>query len=190
MTVSALTSSQAVAMLWAASRTREPARDTAIVAVCIDAGPHRHELVALRRRDLDPAHGLLALGSGATRRAVRLSATTVTAVLASTSTDPGDPLLQSRSGRPFTDRVVHEQLLTVSSLAGLGHWVAARHLRRTFIAAAARKYPLAVAMRLTGDGSRPYPSATIEQAIDAQVTPDWTSVLDDLLAQEARRLAA
>jgi integrase len=174
----------------AASRTAEHVRDTGIVAICLDAGPHRSELVAAKRGDLDAARGLLTLGSGATRRTIRLGPTALAAVLAAAPDERSSPLLQSSAGRPLTERAVHEQLLTIGSLAGLGHWVTARHLRRTFIATAARRYPLPVSMRLSGHGSHKFPPASVQDAVKCQFVPGWTSVLEELLGQAARRHAA
>ncbi len=131
MSVSALSASQTAAIFAAASRTGELVRDTAIVAICLEAGPHRYELVGAKRRDLDATRGLLTLGSGSTRRTIRIGPTALAAVLAAAPTERSASLLQSHAGRPLTERAVHEQLLTIGSLAGLDHWVTARHLRRT-----------------------------------------------------------
>lgn len=190
MTITMLTPLQVRALLAAAVRTRESARDTALVALCVDAGPHRSELARVTRQDFDPARRLLWLGSGDTRRALRLSDTTVAAVLAVAGVAPGDHVLATRSGRPLTSRTIHEQLLTVGALAGLGQWVTARHLRRTFIASVAGRYPLPVAMRLAGHDSSRMAAAAIQQAIGAQFAAGQMSVLDALALQAARSRAA
>jgi len=72
MSTGHLSPAQVSALVHAASRTREPARDLAILAVCLDAGPRRCELVDARRSDLDLRRGVLVLGVGPTRRVVRL----------------------------------------------------------------------------------------------------------------------
>lgn len=190
MTVQALSPTQAAALLLAAGRTREPIRDRAVVAVCLDGGPHRRELVATRRRDFDAESGLLMLGAGRTRRTVRLGRTAFQAVLAAAQPDPEGPLLASRSGAPLTERMIHEQLLTIGSLAGVGHWVAARHLRRTFLAFGASAYSVPVLLRLAGHGDQRHLPASEQTALEAQLQPGWTSMLDQMLGQAARREAA
>lgn len=190
MSITSLSPSQVAALLASADHTREAARDRALVSLCIDTGPHRAELAAASRRDFDTERKLLWLGSGETRRAIRLSDRTVDAVLAAWRAAPAEDLLATRSGRPLTPRTIHEQLLTIGALAGLGQWVTARHLRRTFIVSVAGRYPLPVAMRLAGHSSSRLPAASWDQAIDAQFGAGMLSVLDDLTRRSVRRQAA
>jgi hypothetical protein len=89
-----------------------------------------------------------------------------------------------------TERAVHEQLLTISSLAGLGHWLTARDARRTFIASVARVHPLTVAMRLSGHGNKRCPPATAGVALAAQFRPGWVSPLDAMLRTGVEERAA
>lgn len=178
------------AIVDAARRTREPVRDLAIVALCIDAGPSRAELAAVRPADLDAGRGLLAIGSGPTRRLVRLGAFALSAVSGALAPADAPHLLMARDGRPLTERTIHEQLLTIGSLAGLGHWVTVRHTRRTFVAAVAVDHDLRVAMRLTGHGSVRYPAASMDEAVRAQFGARWVSPLDRMLAAARERAAA
>jgi len=190
MSTEHLSPTQVSALIHAAARTREPARDLAILAVCIDAGPRRCELVDARRSDLDARRGLLALGGGPTRRVIRLGEGTLAALLVVAPAVSSGPLIVARDGRPVTERIVHEQLLTIGSFAGLGHWVTARHARRTFIAAVAATLPLPIAMRLADHGSKRFPPASIEEAMAAQFRSGWTSPLDAMLATARRARAA
>lgn len=190
MAINALTDSNAVDLIQAASLTRYSARDTALVAVLLDAGPSRAELVRTRVIDYDPIHGVLQLGSGAKRRAVRLGEAAIDALRDTRSSTGSDALIAAADGRPITARTVHEQLLTIGVLAGLGDSVTCRRTRRTYHAAIANAYDIPTVMRLLGHGSKRRPAADLETALAAQFASGWQSPLDLALEVSRHRQAA
>lgn len=190
MAINALSETDAVALFDAASRTRNRARDTTIVALCLDAGPSRSELVATRMVDFDPIRGVLRIGEGATHRAVRLGVVATDALQTAWSASGQDALIAAADGRPITARIVHEQLLAIGVLAGLGQGVTTRHTRRTYGAAIRRSYDIPTVMRLSAHGSKRTPPATLQQALAAQFTPGWESPLDRMLKFRQHALAA
>jgi integrase len=179
MTIRELASSHVAALLAATDLTRERARDRAIVALCLDAGLRRGEIEDLCVRDLDHLNAVLTVADGGRRRLVRLGSTALAAVAPFVDDRPlGSPLLVSRSGRPASEREVHEQLLRVGELAGFGAWVTNRHTRRVFLSAVGRQHGVSIAMRLVGHvGGRVRP-ATCEEALHAQQRRDWVSPMD------------
>ena len=187
---SILTPQQVQALVHAATATREPLRDLAVLTLCLDAGTRRAELVSARRSDFKADHGVLVLGSGPSCRILRLGDTAWAALRAASPARADGPLLVAHDGRPLTERAVHEQLLTISSLAGLGHWLTTRDARRTFITSVARVHPLTVAMRLSGHGNKRCPPATAGVALAAQFRPGWVSPLDALLRTGTEQRAA
>jgi integrase len=187
MAIRELGSNHVAAMFAATDLTRERARDRAIVALCLDAGLRRGEIEDLRDCDIDPLSGVLSVADGGRRRLVRLGSTALAALAPFLDDRPlGSPLLVSRSGRPASERTVHEQLLRVGELAGLGVWVTNRHTRRAFLSAVARQHGASIAMRLVGHvGGRVRP-ATCDEALRAQQGRDWVSPMDRMLGITAR----
>jgi site-specific recombinase XerC len=191
MTISDLHPNQVRALYDASARTREHARDRAILSLCLDAGLRRDEVPVLRARDVDLRTDVLATGTGACRRRVRLGTAALEAVAPFVREGrPTEPLLVSRAGTPVTDRTVHEQLRRMGELAGLGEWVTCRHTRRAYVAAMAVRHSASIALRLRGHaGFRTRPE-TVEEAQKAQFRQPWVSPLDELLARAGRRQAA
>ncbi len=182
MTSRELSSNGVAAMLTTTARTRERARDRAILALCLDAGLRRGEVANLRVRDVDPSTSVLTVADGVRRRQVRLGSTSSTALAPFvTGRDPDGPLLVARSGRQTSERTVHEQLRRIGDLAGLGEWVTNRHTRRAFIGVMAMQHGAPVALRLGGHmGGRVKP-ASCEEALRSQQRPDWVSPMDHML---------
>jgi len=185
MDIHPLTSHQASTLMKVAAGMRNSSRDSAILAVCIDAGPRRSELAAARRRDLDLDRRRLLLGEGDRTRIVRLGAHALAALRGALPDDPDETLIVSRSGAPLTPRVIHEQLLAIGSFAGLPFGLTARHTRRTYIAALCGHHELPVLLRLAGHGSLRHPAANLYEAVESQQLPSWESPLDRLLREAA-----
>lgn len=172
----------------AAARTRHPARDLAILSLAVDAGLTRSEISGLRSVDLEDADVLHV--AGLRPRAIRLGQACLNAL---------EPLRGQRDGGgllPVTDRVVHEQLLRIGELAGIGEWVTCRHTRRTFISSIAEAgHDIPVLLRLAGHAPGRVKPATIDEALEAQFTAGWRSPLDTMLdrvcpaSDEVRRAA-
>lgn len=180
-----LTPAQATLLLEVAKGMRNAARDTAILALCLDAGPRRAELIDLCRRDLDADTGRLIVGTGPTTRVIRLGVEALAAIRAVAPDDRTGPLIPSREGVTMTPRIVHEQLLAIGTYAGLPFPLTARDTRRTFVAAIAERHPLPIAMRIAGHGSTRYPAADLWDAVEAQDLSGWGSPLDGMI-REAR----
>lgn len=193
MAIRELSAHDMTIMLAATARTREHARDRAILVLCLDAGLRRGEIAGLRVGDFDPLTSVLTVAEGVRRRLVRLGSTSC-AALAPFITDRvgASPLLIARSGRRSSERTVHEQLRRIGELAGLGEWVTNRHTRRGFIGLVAMLHSAPVAMRLIGHlGGRVRP-ASCEEALEAQQVEGWVSPMDGMLggrwASEGSRL--
>ena len=186
-----LTANQVRALYEACPRTRESARDRAILCLCVDAGLRRREIPGLRVRSVDLERSVVSIGSGPSRRLVRLGAESFEAVAPFLRGRRGtDPLLVSRSGEPVTDRIVHEQLRRLGELAGMGEWVTNRHTRHTFVEAVAGHYSADIVLRIAGHAGHRVKAASAEFALRAQMSSGWTSPLDEMLGRAGRRRVA
>lgn len=182
MTTRELSSNDVAAMLTATARTRERARDQAILALCLDAGLRRGEVASLRVKDVDLSTSVLTVPDGVRRRQIRLGSTSSAALKPfATGRDLGSPLLVARSGRQTSERTVHEQLRRIGDLAGLGEWVTNRHTRRAFIGVMAMQHGAPVALRLGGHMGGRIRRASCEEALRSQQRPNWVSPLDHML---------
>ena len=187
----ALDAEQVALVVAASGCTRHPFRDRAIVALCIDAGLRRHEVLAMQMADFDFTLCTVSVGTGAARRVIRLGHTSVLTLRDLGADRPRrSQLLVFERDAPVTARVVHEQLRRAGELAGLGEWVTCRHTRRTYLQAVARAYPLPIVMRLMGHaGDARHRPASAQQALEAQFEDPWVSPLDALVS-EARETVA
>lgn len=191
MAITELYPNQVRALYEASARTRESARDRAILCLCVDAGLRRREFPNLRCRDVDLVRGVVTVRGSTSPRRIRLGSTSLE-VLAPFCRDRrlGDPLLTSRTGASVTERSVHEQLRRLGELAGMGEWVTNRHTRHTFVAGVAARHPAQVVLRLAGHAGDRVRPASAGVALSAQFEPGWTSPLDALLGAAGRRRAA
>jgi site-specific recombinase XerC len=191
MTDWTLTPWQVRALCEASARTREAARDRAILCLCLDAGLRRREIPHLRVRDVDLQRGVVSIGAGLDRRRVRLGATALDALAPFVhERHASERLLVTRSGTPVTDRTVHEQLRRLGELAGMGEWVTNRHTRHTFVGAIAAAHPAPVVLRLAGHAGHRIRPVPAEAALRAQFEPAWVSPLDAMLGGRGQRRVA
>jgi len=178
--VRSLVDAEVQLLVSAVARTRHPDRDLGIIAIALDAGLTRSEIVRLRPIDLDGA-GVLH-GPGLRPRAIRLGQVCLDAL---------EPFRESTglgALLPVTSRVVHEQLLRIGEIAGLGEWVTCRHTRRTWLSAvAAAGHDIPILLRLAGHAPGRVEPASIDRALEVQFAPDWRSPLDGLLATPSPR---
>jgi integrase len=179
-----LTDVEVSELLHAASDTREALRDRAIVALLIDAGPSRSELVRLVHSDYDPDDGVISIGVGESSRRVPLGRISGAAIdaLVNGGGLPTAPLLRSRSGVPVTDRAVHELLCRLSAAGELGFVATCRHTRRTWLHWVLQAFPGPVVARLANHHPARMPRATSEEALAVLLEIGWISPLDRALA--------
>jgi site-specific recombinase XerC len=176
---------EVLGLLAATGKTREPARDLAIVAVLIDAGPARGEIACLVRRDYDPKRGLISIGAGDDVREIRLGQSSAAALdgLLTMRDLPLSPLLCSKNGTPVTDRTVQELLRRLSQAADLQVTVTCRDTRRTWMRCALGVLPGSVVARPANHHPARMRRATSEEALAALFDIGWVSPLDRLVAE-------